>query len=427
MSVKETAKRYIIFLIGLYLNSFGVSFVTKAALGTSPISSIPYVLSLNFPWTLGQFTIIFNLLLIAIQVGLLGRNFPKRDFLQIIVATLFGYFIDSSMALLGNLGLDPVFYPWKIVSLLIGCIILGFGVYVEVIADVVMLPGEGCVRAICQKFGREFGTTKVIFDVTTMVVASVLSFIFFHELKGVREGTVIAALIVGLISKFFRVHLEKLTYFLFPENKEREQAKAESVVSGHSVITIAREYGAGGHDIGKLVAAKLGLEFFDGGLVHQVAVENGFSEKYIEENEQKLAHNRIYQLYAENNEYVSDQHSALRTLYEAETRTVQEIAASNDCVIVGRLANFAVKDCLSIFIYADRDAEINTVVDRENLSQAAAAQKVDTINRGRREHARIYANKNWADATNYDISINTTGYSNDEVADMIVKVFKGRK
>ncbi len=96
----EKIKRYIIFLIGLFINSFGVSFITKADLGTSPISSIPYVLSLNFPFTLGEFTIFFSLLLIFLQLIILQKNFKLEHFLQIPVSIIFGYFIDLTTFML---------------------------------------------------------------------------------------------------------------------------------------------------------------------------------------------------------------------------------------------------------------------------------------------------------------------------------------
>ena len=159
----EKLKRYIIFIIGLYINSFGVSLITKAALGTSPISSIPYVLSLNFPFTLGQFTIFFSILLIVLQLFILGKNFKLEHALQIPVSIAFGYFIDFSMFLLADL--MPQAYVWKMIYLLLGCLILGIGVYAEVLADVVMLPGESFVRAIVFRWNTDFGITKICFDV----------------------------------------------------------------------------------------------------------------------------------------------------------------------------------------------------------------------------------------------------------------------
>ena len=100
----EKFKRYLIFLVGLFISSLGVSLVTKANLGTSPISSIPYVLSLNFSLTLGNFTIIFSLFLIALQLLILRKDFKLEHLLQIPISILFGYFIDWTMLILSVQG-----------------------------------------------------------------------------------------------------------------------------------------------------------------------------------------------------------------------------------------------------------------------------------------------------------------------------------
>lgn len=202
MRKAEVCKRYAFFLVGLFINSFGVAFVTKANLGTSPISSIPYTLSLGFSPSLGMFTLYMSLVLIVIQMILLRRNFPKAYFLQIPVSILFSYFIDLSMNLLSFLSPDN--YLWKLFSLLIGCAILGVGVFTEMVADVVMLPGEAFVKAVSLTFHTDFGKTKVAFDSSMTVLAGVLGFILFHRLAGVREGTVIAAILVGFIARFLK-------------------------------------------------------------------------------------------------------------------------------------------------------------------------------------------------------------------------------
>ena len=208
-------KRYLIFFIGLFVNSLGVSLITKANLGTSPISSIPYVLSLNFSFTLGNFTIFFSIFLIFLQLCILRKNFKLEHLLQIPISILFGYFIDFTMVLLKSVNLET--YIMKFVYLLIGCLILGFGVYLEVLANVAMLPGESFVRAIVNTWNREFGSTKVMFDVSMAVIAAVLSFVFAYHLDGVREGTIIAALLVGLIARFFGKKLEFVKPILFAE------------------------------------------------------------------------------------------------------------------------------------------------------------------------------------------------------------------
>ena len=229
----EKLKRYIVFLIGLFINSLGVSLITKADLGTSPISSIPYVLSLNFPFTLGQFTIAFSLLLILIQLVILRRNFKAEHLLQIPISILFGSYLSS------------------VVYLLIGCVILGFGVYTEVLANVAMLPGESFVRAVSSTWKTEFGSTKVAFDVSLTVIAAILSLIFAHRLDGVREGTIIAALLVGFIARLFGRRLSFLEPLLFRTGKSRD-AQADAVSAGdsvpmgtpspHTVIVSGRQY-----------------------------------------------------------------------------------------------------------------------------------------------------------------------------------------
>ena len=199
MVQKKTVLRWGLFLIGILINAFGIAFITQAALGTSPISSVPYVLSLQFPMTLGEFSLFLNLFFILLQVLLLRRRFPLFQLLQLPVSFLFSIFIDFSMSLLE--GLMPANYGMQLVSLIAGCLILAVGINIEVGANVLLVPGEGVVKAISTVTRREFGTVKVCFDVTLMATSLVLSLIFFHGLNGIREGTVISALLVGQFVK----------------------------------------------------------------------------------------------------------------------------------------------------------------------------------------------------------------------------------
>ncbi|MBD7911607.1 MULTISPECIES: DUF6198 family protein [Clostridium] len=206
MTKKELSKRYLFFIIGLFINALGVSFITKASLGTSPISSIPYTLSKGFSLTMGEFTFILNMFLILGQIVILRKDFEKIQLLQIPVSFLFAFFIDLTMA--GLSFLNPAVYVQKIAYLIIGCIILALGISMEVIADVVMLSGEAFVKAISEVMKKEFGTTKIVFDGSLTIGACVISLVLFHNIVGVREGTIIAALIVGLMAKFFNKKLE---------------------------------------------------------------------------------------------------------------------------------------------------------------------------------------------------------------------------
>ena len=220
-------KRYVIFLIGLFVNSLGVSLITKASLGTSPISSIPYVLSLSFPFTLGNFTIFFSIFLILLQLLILRKNFKLEHVLQIPVSIIFGYFIDLTMLLFA--WVNPQVYIMKIIYLLIGCLILGFGVYMEVLADVVMLPGESFVRAVVFRIHSEFGFTKVCFDVSMAVIAAVLSFLLSGHLEGVREGTIVAAVLVGFIARSIGKRLSFLPVLIYGDDKKEEEKIEEEL------------------------------------------------------------------------------------------------------------------------------------------------------------------------------------------------------
>lgn len=208
------AKRYLIFLVGLFFSSLGVSVITKAALGTSPISSIPYVLSLNYPFTLGEFTVVFSVFLVALQLLILRRRFQLEHVLQIPISFLFGWFIDLTMALLAFQ--MPQNYALELLMLAVGCAILGFGVYLEVVADVAMLPGESFVRAVCTTWHTEFGVSKICFDVSMTAIAVGVSLVKTGQVAGVREGTVIAALLVGYIARVLRRRLRLFDALLAP-------------------------------------------------------------------------------------------------------------------------------------------------------------------------------------------------------------------
>ena len=130
MSKKELIRRYVFFLLGLFVNSLGISLITKANLGTSPISSIPYTLSLGFPLSLGMFTMIFSMLLMVIQLVILRKRFSKELWLQLPISLVFSAFIDLTMAMI--FFVNPQTYATQMLSLLLGCVVLGFGVFMEV-------------------------------------------------------------------------------------------------------------------------------------------------------------------------------------------------------------------------------------------------------------------------------------------------------
>ncbi len=424
----EKLKRYIVFLIGFFINSLGVSLITKADLGTSPISSIPYVLSLNFPFTLGQFTIAFRLLLILIQLVILRRNFKAEHLLQIPISILFGYFIDLTMIML--FFVHPQTYLSSVVYLLIGCVILGFGVYTEVLADVAMFPGESFVRAVSSTWKTEFGSTKVAFDVSLAVIAAVLSLLFAHRLDGVREGTIIAALLVGFIARLFGRRLAFLGPRLFRTNEKSsdEQTAAASVSEGtlvsdsssvsadekapapYKVIVIGRQYGSGGHDIGKSLAGKLGFAFYDNEIIQMTAGSTGYTPKFVQEHEENITNSFLYDLVSQMYIYSDTREAPRDAIFESEGEVIRSLADQGNCVILGRCADYFLRDrhdCLKVYLHAPEDYRVKRIMDTEDLSEEDARRKVRRMDRRRSDNYHYYTRRIWGHSGNYDLTIDT--------------------
>ena len=409
----ETLKRYLIFLVGLFVNSLGVSLITKANLGTSPISSIPYVLSLNFPFTLGNFTIFFSIFLIVLQLIILRKNFKLEHILQIPVSIIFGYFIDFTMILFS--WVNPEAYIMKIVYLLIGCLILGVGVYMEVLADVVMLPGESFVRAIVLTWKTNFGTTKICFDVSMSVIAAVLSFVFAGRLAGVREGTVIAALLVGFIARLIGKKLAFLKDMIFPESvsaeNENEAKEQTAGTYGKNVIAIGRQFGSGGHDIGKALAEKLGYDFYDAEIIQMTAGTTGYLPEFVKKNEEIMTNSLLYDLINQMYLNIDRQDEAPKDkIFEAECQVVRDLAKKGNCVIVGRCADYVLRNsgnCLKVFFSAPLVSRIRRVAQRQNITEGEAKATVQKNEKLRADNYRYYTRRMWGAAGNFDLSLNT--------------------
>nr|WP_182433853.1 DUF6198 family protein [Clostridium sp. AM51-4] len=150
MSFQSVCKRYCLFLTGVILCATGIAFITRAGLGTSPVSGLPFVLSLVTPVSMGFFTFLFNMIFLICE-ALLRKRFSVEQALQIPITFFFSFCIDKAMAII------PTRFggPWgdSFVYLVIGCIIMSLGISFEVIADVIMLPAEAFVRALAKKTG----------------------------------------------------------------------------------------------------------------------------------------------------------------------------------------------------------------------------------------------------------------------------------
>ncbi len=209
MSKKEPVKRYILFVFCLLFMGMGVALTKHGELGVSPISSVANVISLKFTFfSFGTWLTISNCLLLLGQILLLRRNFKPIQLLQFPLSFLFGWFTDFGLWLVSPIPNDH--YAVQLLLVIGGVAVLGFGVTLGIIADVILNSGEAFVKALADVLHKDFSNVKMAFDVSWVLLSVVLSFLFFDgQLVGTREGTILSAILVGITVKIYRPLLEK--------------------------------------------------------------------------------------------------------------------------------------------------------------------------------------------------------------------------
>ena len=425
MSKTETIKRYILFVIGIFIMSLGTSIITRTGLGTSPNSSLPYVLSLKFGLSLGAFTLLFNIALIVLQIVLLRKNFNPIQLLQVPVALAFSVFMDVAMSLMSFI--DVSFYPLRIAVLLLGCIVLALGVTIEVTANVVMLSGEAFVKAVATVTKKDFGTMKITMDATFTILSCLLSLVLMGSVQGVREGTVVSALTVGLFAKFFSKRLVFLDTLVSDRTGETaaEAPITRKVGEGHIVVTIGREFGSGGHLIGEMIARQLGIAFYDKEIIDMAAQESGLSPEYVAKNEQKMTHSLLYDLVMQNYAYSKEDMAPADALFQAQSKVIRKLAASGSCVIVGRCAGQVLHDdpaCFRVFVHASKKDRLERIVNEYGFSRVEAPEALQKTDARRANHYKRYTGMTWGLAENYHVCIDSSVLGVDATVDEILDI-----
>ncbi len=201
--MKQTIKSYTLFLAGLFIASMGVALSAKAGLGTSPVASVPYSVSLvNHTLTFGWWLNMWSVVQIAVQIAILRRKCkPVEIIIQTVLAFVYGYLTDFSCKLISGLQADS--YIMQFAFMILSCFVLGFGIWIQFKGGVAMLPGEAMNRAISEVTGIKYENIKIFFDVLYIIAAAVICLVFVGKLEGVREGSIIAAILIGNIIKLY--------------------------------------------------------------------------------------------------------------------------------------------------------------------------------------------------------------------------------
>lgn len=204
----QLAARLTIYCLGLLVLAFGIALSVNCNLGVSPVSSLPYVISQILGISLGTCTTLVYGTYVLIQMVLNGRKFQPALLLQLVFSTIFGYFVDGAKAILGDFMLPG--YLGQLAMLAVSIVLIGFSLVLYIDVKIAPMPAEGLVACIAEKLVKPFSTVKTLFDCTSVLVGAILCFVFLGRLTGIREGTVITAMLVGKMTGILRKYLSPL-------------------------------------------------------------------------------------------------------------------------------------------------------------------------------------------------------------------------
>lgn len=187
--------RIAVYCLGLLILAFGVAVSVNCNLGVSPVSSLPYVISKIVNMPLGTCTTIVFCGYILLQALMLGKEFHPINLLQIVFSTIFGYFVDFAKLVIGDFALPT--YLGQLAMLCVSIVLIALGVLLYIDVQLVPMPMEGVSSSLAKKLGKPFPTMKTVIDCVVVFIGVVLCFLFFGKLDGIREGTIITAIVVG--------------------------------------------------------------------------------------------------------------------------------------------------------------------------------------------------------------------------------------
>lgn len=222
-----------VYAVGLLFMAFGVAFSVNSGLGVSPVNSLPYVVSLVLGVDMGSCVIAVFCFYVLVQILIYRRDFKWVNLTQILFSTLFGYFVDFAKAVVGDFALPT--YPGQLIMLAVSMVFVALGVCLYMDAGLVNMPMEGMTNAIAERIVKKpFHDVKVAVDCLAVAAAILLSFVGLGGLEGIREGTLLCALLVGKMMKPMQKVLAPLVDRICSAPQE-EQEEPEVLMEGEGV------------------------------------------------------------------------------------------------------------------------------------------------------------------------------------------------
>lgn len=425
--MKHLKVRIPMYFIGLFVMTIGIALSVKSNLGVSPVSSIPYTMTCVWGIEMGKATILFHIILVLIQILLLRKKFKPVQLLQIVIGVVFGYFTTFCNYMVSFLP-TPENLGIRIIMLLASTVFVAFGIFLYLPADLIPLAGEGCMQAVSSVTHIEFSKVKIGFDCTMVLVSAITCLTVLHNLGSVGAGTIIAAILVGTLVGIINRAFGKQRDKLLGKTVETAASSAESTSTSNYVITISREFGSGGREIGKILAEQFGFHYYDSELIRLAAEKSGYTPEYVEQNEQALKNPVLHDFFAWYAGPLEQKDlPKVDQLFQKESALIHELSQKNPCIIVGRLANYILKDlptAYHVFISADATAETARVSARDNISPEAATAKIKKANHERAVHCKHFTKTDWGNVKNYDLCIKSDDFGVAETAQIIGDLFQ---
>ncbi len=276
---------------------------------------------------------------------------------------------------------------------------------------------EMTTSIVIQSLGHVVKSTAVTFIrqiILLIPISLMLAFVFKQGIYGVLYAGCIADVLCFIITIFIlKSEYNKLGIKEKKETYIEEKEENNSYQGKHIVVTISREYGSGGRFVGKLVAEKLGIPFYDKELISLSAKKSGLSEEYIKMTDETKSSN-----YENNND---------DRLFIAEQKVIESLAHKSSCVIVGRCADYILRDkknVLKVFLYSDLDSMKKRAIKYYGLDEKKAIKQIDKTNKERAKHYKFYTNRNWKDFTNYDVAFHVDKYGVEATAEHIIEMIQ---
>jgi uncharacterized membrane protein YczE/cytidylate kinase len=436
------AKRLFIYLVGLYCMAIGVVFSAKSSLGVSPVGSLANVLyqiglSEGLPAyvNLGNCTTAVYCLYILTELLILRREFQPKMLLQLVASLLFGQLVNLATAMMAFLPVPPN-YGIQMLYLLCSVPLVAAGVMLYLTPNILPTPGEGMSLAISKKTGWAVGSSKTLFDCALVVISGITSLVYFHALVGVREGTVICALLVGYTMKQLQKPFQK-PLLRFVEREDRVSRALTAASEGYRLdasgkpkimITIGREFGSGGYEIGKRLAEKLGITFYDSQINEMASAQSGIPLSKVEELEHHMEREIVYDFKNAAYAMTSGSLSTEEQLFVAQTTVIRQIASGDEsCVIMGRCADYVLYEdpnCFRLYIHARPSARIERVMKQYGLSEDQARTQMENTDRSRAQHYRHFTGREYGKQEYYHLSVDSGMLGTEASVDAIVDVIK---